>query len=272
MTGNPKPEENSARSGSNAEEEAEAEAEVQRAMPFPGEQCPSQKGSPSNQVCTKLPRTHNASILMPKVKTPEMISSRLPKTSGVFPKKGAQRTISQQLSLLKRGSPHGTRDQQPPAPTAAQMKKKKSTPSADTTFALERGAETGSHARAHRSTQPCRMGRADAELPVKQQPFLSGKTNYERNETSSTLMDAPWLPATRGRRGHRTWWGAGAIVAVLRLPPGDQRGGDLCCLAPELPKSACPPRDHAADGGTAPRTCAGSCPLPYSLWAPQAGG
>lgn len=84
MTGNPKPEENSACSGSNAEEEAEAQAEAQ------GEESPFQKSSPRGQVCTRLLGTRNASILMLKVKTPEMIRSQVPKTSGVFPKRGSE--------------------------------------------------------------------------------------------------------------------------------------------------------------------------------------
>lgn len=99
MTGNPKPEENSACSGSNAEEEAEAQAEVQ------GKESPFQKSSPRGQVCTRLLGTRNTSILMLNVKTPEMIRSRFPKPPGSFPK-GAQRMISQRLSEVEQSQWH----------------------------------------------------------------------------------------------------------------------------------------------------------------------
>lgn len=55
-----------------------------------GEESPFQKSSPAGQVCTRLLGIRNASILMPKVETPETIRSWFPKTSRVFPKTGSE--------------------------------------------------------------------------------------------------------------------------------------------------------------------------------------
>lgn len=71
MAGNPKPVENSAWSGSNAEEEVEAQAEA--------EESPFQESSPRGQVCTRLLGICNTSILTLKVKTLEMVRSSFPR-------------------------------------------------------------------------------------------------------------------------------------------------------------------------------------------------
>lgn len=136
------------------------------------------------------------------------------------------------------------------------MKKNPIPGTADVTFALERAAEAGRAEGGTPTPRPCPPGRADAEFPPSElsaepQPVLGGKTNYERNETSSTLMDAPWLPATRGRRGHRAGWGAGAIVAVLRAPNRAALPG----TAPSPP--AAEPLPGLVPGPARSRACSG---------------